>query len=198
MFIQTEQTPNPETIKFLPGCQVMAQGNIEFNAPDAVAGRSPLAEHLFGVDGVKSLFFGEDFISVTKQSDFDWSLVKAPVMAAIMDHFTKGLPVMADEDGTQNADTMTTDNANAILDDDDDIVKQIKELLNDRVRPAVAQDGGDIVFDRFDEQGGVVYLHMRGACAGCPSSTMTLKAGIENLLKHYVPEVREVRPSEEF
>lgn len=185
MFIQTEQTPNPETLKFLPGCQVMVQGVAEFHTIDEAAGKSPLAEVLFSIEGVKSVFFGNDFISVTKESDFDWALIKASIMTTIMDHFTKGAPVILDEDG-QGTDNVSND----INDDDDEIVKQIKELLNDRIRPAVAQDGGDIVFDRFEA--GVVYLHMRGACAGCPSSSLTLKSGIENLLKHYIPEVTEV------
>lgn len=178
MFIQTEETPNPATLKFIPGRTVMAEGTAEFRSPEA-AGRSPLAGALFEVEGVAGVFLGRDFVSVSKAEDKDWFSLKPAVLAAIMDHFTAGRPVI--------------ESAAAVLDDgeDDEIVLQIKELLETRVRPAVAQDGGDIIFHGFED--GVVYLHMQGSCSGCPSSTATLKAGIENMLRHYIPEVVEVR-----
>ncbi len=181
MFIQTEQTPNPATLKFLPGCAVMERGTLDI--PDADrAGRSPLARQLFAVEGVAGVFLGADFISVTKDQDREWATLKPMVLGAIMEHFTSGAPVV--EGQTEETDA----------EDDDDIVVQIKELLDTRVRPAVAGDGGDISFHGFEE--GIVYLRMQGACSGCPSSTATLKMGIENLLKHFIPEVREVRPVE--
>ncbi|PZO86591.1 MAG: NifU family protein [Micavibrio aeruginosavorus] len=182
MFIQTENTPNPATIKFLPGVTVMQSGVAEFRDEDE-AKRSPLAERLFEIDGVQSVFFGYDFISVTKLEGIEWGAIKAPVLGAVMQHFTMGEPRFNDgAHGGEADDSML-----------DEISKQIKELIDTRVRPAVAQDGGDIVFERFDK--GIVYLQMRGACSGCPSSTMTLKSGVENMLRHYVPEVLEVRQS---
>jgi Fe-S cluster biogenesis protein NfuA len=180
MFIQTESTPNPATLKFLPGRTVLAEGAADFPNRDA-AGPSPLAKRLFAVDGVEGVFLGTDFITVTR-GDADWAHLKPAVLGAIMEHFTSGEPVM---EGAAQAGHAAHDGP------DGEIVMQIKELLDTRVRPAVAQDGGDITFHGFDK--GVVYLHMRGACAGCPSSTMTLKMGIENLLRHYIPEVTEVR-----
>jgi Fe-S cluster biogenesis protein NfuA len=185
MFIQTEQTPNPATLKFLPGSTVMERGTLDF-ADAQAATSSPLAEGLFTVDGVTGVFLGSDFISVTKAEGRDWAVLKPVILGAIMEHFTSGAPMVRAADGS--ADEAVPDG------EDDEIVVQIKELLDTRVRPAVAQDGGDIIFRSFDE--GVVYLHMQGACAGCPSSTATLKMGIENLLKHFIPEVKEVRPSE--
>ena len=183
MFIQTEATPNPETLKFLPGAQVMESGTANFIAASEAAS-SPLAQRLFDVSGVEGVFFGADFITVTKGSDDGWDALRPQVLAAIMDHYTQGKPVMADSaKGEADGDAEETET-----------VKQIKDLLETRVRPAVAQDGGDIVFRSFED--GVVYLHMQGACAGCPSSTMTLKNGIENMLRHYVPEVQEVRSVE--
>jgi len=179
MFIQTEATPNPATLKFLPGTQVMAAGTANFTDA-ASADNSPLATRLFEIEGVDGVFFGGDFVTVTKADDEGWDVVKPRVLAAVMDHFTQGLPVM--NEAAEKA---------ASGENDTDVVKQIKELIETRVRPAVAQDGGDIVFRSFEE--GVVYLHMQGACAGCPSSTATLKNGIENMLRHYVPEVTEVR-----
>jgi Fe-S cluster biogenesis protein NfuA len=179
MFIQTEETPNPSTLKFLPGRTVMDEGTADFRAADTAA-NSHLARALFSIDGVDGVFFGSDFISVTKTEATEWFTLKPALLAAIMDHFTSGLPVM--EPGT------ATPSHNP---EDSEIVVQIKEILDTRVRPAVAQDGGDIVFHRFDD--GVVYLHMQGSCAGCPSSTATLKAGIENMLRFYIPEVLEVR-----
>jgi len=181
MFIQTEETPNPATLKFIPGRVVMTQGTAEFRSPEAAA-RSPLAESLFDVDGVTGVFLGQDFVSVSKSERADWFTLKPLVLAAIMDHFTAGRPVI--ESAEAGA-------AVTVGEDEDEIVLQIKELLDTRVRPAVAQDGGDIVFHGFED--GVVYLHMQGSCSGCPSSTATLKAGIENMLRHYIPEVVEVR-----
>lgn len=180
MFIQTEVTPNPATLKFLPGVPVMAEGTANFPDP-ASASRSPLAARLFAIEGVTGVFLGSDFITVTKAADREWAVLTPLVLAAIMDHFTSGAPVV-DADFT----------AGASAGEDDDIVAAIKDLLETRVRPAVAQDGGDIVFRAFEN--GVVYLHMQGACSGCPSSTATLKHGIENLLRYYIPEVTEVRP----
>ena len=180
MFIQTEQTPNPATLKFLPGREVMATGTADFPSAEQ-ARRSPLAERLFGIEGVAGVFFGNDFITVTKGADKDWHLMKPAILGAIMEHLTAGKPILAESTAApvQGAE------------EDSEIVSQIKELIDTRVRPAVAQDGGDIVFDSFTD--GVVYLHMQGSCSGCPSSTATLKSGIENMLKHYVPEVLEVR-----
>lgn len=182
MFIQTEETPNPVTLKFLPGREVLASGTADFPSAAAAEGRSPLAAALFAVDGVQGVFFGSDFVTVTKSGDAEWALLKPPILGAIMEHFTANRPVMLE----------ATDNASQASEDDDPIVGQIKELLDTRVRPAVAMDGGDIQFHGFEN--GVVYLTMQGACAGCPSSSMTLKAGIENMLRHYIPEVTEVRP----
>jgi Fe-S cluster biogenesis protein NfuA len=183
MFIQTEQTPNPATLKFLPGREVMARGVADFTTP-ADAQASPLAERLFAVDGVTGVFFGTDFITVTKAADQDWYALKPAVLGAIMEHYLSGDPVLRPR--------AEVEEEGAASDEDDEIVKQIRELIDTRVRPAVAQDGGDIIFRGFER--GVVYLHMRGACSGCPSSTITLKNGIENLLRYYVPEVVEVRP----
>jgi Fe-S cluster biogenesis protein NfuA len=181
MFIQTEHTPNPATLKFLPGREVMPSGTADF--PDAdTALRSPLARRLFEVPGVTGVFFGRDFITVTAP-DADWAELKTEILAGIMDHFTSGQPVI---------DPAAAAGATAQGEgEDDEIATQIKELLDTRVRPAVAQDGGDIVYHGFKD--GVVYLHMQGSCAGCPSSVLTLKHGIENLLRHYVPEVTEVQ-----
>ncbi len=186
MFIQTEATPNPATLKFLPGRAVMAEGTRDFRTADEAA-VSPLADALFGVDGVSAVFFGPDFITITKETG-DWDHLKPALLGAITDHFAADRPLF--NEGGQDGDTGHA----AYEGDDDDIVVQIKELLDTRVRPAVAQDGGDILFHGFKD--GVVYLHMRGACAGCPSSTMTLKMGIENMLRHYIPEVEEVQPVE--
>ncbi len=191
MFIQTEPTPNPETIKFLPGQTVTgASGPYDFETSEE-AGTSPLAQTLFNVSGVARVFLGRDFISLTKDADADWKHVRPMALAAIMDHFVAGLPVMS-----TSASAATAPAKGASVDDYEgetaEIVGEIIELIDTRVRPAVAQDGGDIVFHRFDPESGVVHLSMRGACAGCPSSTMTLKSGIENMLKAYVPEVTAV------
>lgn len=182
MFIQTEETPNPATLKFLPGRAVMAEGTADFARAEG-AERSPLALRLFGVDGVRRIFLGSDFVTVTKADEKDWALLKPALLGIIMEHFTTNQPVMLAEGAAA---------PEAGSDEDDEIIVQIKELLETRVRPAVAQDGGDIVFHSFED--GVVYLHMQGSCSGCPSSTATLKMGIENMLRHYVPEVLEVRP----
>jgi Fe-S cluster biogenesis protein NfuA len=184
MFIQTEQTPNPATLKFLPGQAVIEGGVVDFTAPERAEG-SPLARRVFAVEGVTGVFLGADFITVTKAEGEDWYVLKAAVLGAIMEHYLSGDPAV--EAALQHGD----DNADAGA-EDDALVRQIRELIDTRVRPAVAQDGGDIIFRGFER--GVVYLHMRGACSGCPSSTITLKNGIENLLRYYVPEVVEVRP----
>jgi Fe-S cluster biogenesis protein NfuA len=182
MFVEIEETPNPATLKFLPGQPVMDEGTAYFADP-AAAGTSPLAARLFAVPGVREVFFGADFITVAKSQDREWHLLKPSILGIITEHFAAGRPIMqrlAAEDASPAGD-----------DEEDEVVVQIKELLDQRVRPAVAMDGGDIVFRGFDK--GVVYLHMQGACAGCPSSTATLKMGIENMLRHYIPEVVEVR-----
>ncbi|HEU4839297.1 MAG TPA: NifU family protein [Micavibrio sp.] len=185
MFIQTENTPNPATVKFIPGVTVMQSGAAEFQNAEAAA-TSPLAERIFQIKGVERVFFGYDFVSVTKSDAVQWADIKAYVLAAVMQHFTTGENLFRDgHDAGASAD-------DGML---DEISKQIKELIDKRVRPAVAMDGGDIVFDRFEQ--GVVYLHMRGACSGCPSSTVTLKSGVEKMLRHYVPEVLEVRQTME-
>ncbi len=183
MFIQTEPTPNPATLKFIPGREVGGAVTADF-ADAAEAERSPLAQRLFAVDGVTGVFLGSDFVTVAKAEDREWQVLKPEVLGAIMDHFTSGQPVLLET----AADTLEAD------EDEDEIVAQIKELLDTRVRPAVAMDGGDITFREFRD--GVVYLHMQGACSGCPSSTATLKYGIENMLRHYVPEVVSVEPIE--
>jgi Fe-S cluster biogenesis protein NfuA len=184
MFIQTEQTPNPATQKFLPGRTVMTSGTANFTEADGAARRSPLAERLFALPGVTGVFLGADFITVTKAGDGDWYRLKPAILAVIMEHFMSGRPVVL----ATAADSAEMEPGQ---DDEDEIVSQIKELLETRVRPAVAQDGGDIIFHDYED--GVVYLHMQGSCSGCPSSTATLKAGIENMLRHYIPEVVEVR-----
>ena len=180
MFIQTEQTPNPATLKFLPGRDVLGRGTADFPTAETAV-RSPLAQRLFEIEGIAGVFLGADFVTITKDGDRDWYLLKPSILGVIMEHFTAGRPVINE----------TTADDNAAHEDDDEIVAQIKELLDTRVRPAVAQDGGDITFQGFEN--GIVYLNMKGSCAGCPSSTATLKAGIENMLRHYIPEVIEVR-----
>ncbi len=182
MFIQTETTPNPNTLKFLPGRSVLETGTADFPDPET-AGRSPLAKRLFDIDGVTRVFLGSDFITVAKPDETDWAVVKPLVLGAIMDHYTSGETTL----------TPSADGA-ASTEGDSDIVVQIKELIETRVRPSVAGDGGDIVFRGFED--GVVYLHMMGSCSGCPSSTATLKHGIENMLKYYVPEVQSVEAVE--
>ena len=190
MFIQTEDTPNPATIKFIPGQTVLESGTLEFSS-QADASKSPLALRLFGIVGVVRVFLTTNFVSVSKADDTDWSMLKPMILAALMEHLSTNQPIIdadfkgADEGGASSGE-----------DEDNEVIVQIKALLDERVRPMVAMDGGDIVFERFED--GIVYLQMQGACAGCPSSTMTLKSGIENMLRHYVPEVKEVRPSTEF
>lgn len=180
MFIQTEETPNPSTMKFLPSREVMGEGTLDITSAEKAA-QSPLAEALFAIEGVKGVFLGRDFITVTKGSAKDWPVMKPAILTSIMEHFTNNRPVVTGV-AEISASTETADT---------DIEKQIRELIDAKVRPAVAQDGGDIVFESFED--GIVYLTMKGSCSGCPSSTLTLKAGIENMLKHYIPEVREVR-----
>lgn len=183
MFIQTETTPNPATLKFLPGQTVLEMGTADFPSADA-ASTSPLAQRVFAVNGVTGVFLGHDFVTVTKADGIEWDHIKPPLLGAIMEHFQSGAPAIADGSASSGHAEHTGEDA--------EIVGQIKELLDTRVRPAVAQDGGDITFHGFEK--GVVYLHMQGACANCPSSTLTLKMGIENLLRHFIPEVTEVRP----
>lgn len=182
MFIQTESTPNPATLKFLPGVAVMTRGTANF-ADASEAGNSPLAKALFNTEGVLGVFLGADFITVSKAPTKEWDTMKPLILGAIMEHFQSGRPVIEADDA---------DGADA--GEEGGVVGQIKELIETRVRPAVAQDGGDIVFKAFED--GIVYLHMQGSCAGCPSSTATLKHGIENMLRYYVPEVQEVRAVE--
>ncbi len=185
MFIQTEATPNPAVLKFLPGREVMARGTREFRDEDE-ARSSPLALDLFDVGGVTRVFFGQDFVTVTKDDARDWAHLKAPILAAIMDHFTGGGVLLNDAvPEAAGADTEYEGESAQI-------VAEIKDLLDSRIRPAVAQDGGDILFSHFEPDTGVVWLHMRGACAGCPSSSATLKSGVESMLRHYVPEVTRV------
>ena len=183
MFIQTEETPNPATLKFIPGTTVLGARTMDFPNRES-AGTSPLAVKLFEIEGVDRVFFGGDFITVTAR-DIEWHVLKPPILGAIMEHFTAGLSVLDEvPEGGESGSSLD--------EEDNEIVNQIKELLDTRVRPAVAQDGGDIIFHGFEE--GVVYLQMQGSCQGCPSSTMTLKHGIENMLKHYIPEVESVEP----
>jgi Fe-S cluster biogenesis protein NfuA len=179
MFIQTEPTPNPATLKFLPGKDVMGTGTADFVTAEGAERSSPLAARIFAIDGVASVFLGGDFITVAKSDATDWGVLKPQILAAIMEHYASGQPVVTDGGAAGSTEG------------DSEIVKQIKELLDTRVRPAVAQDGGDIIFRAFEN--GIVYLHMQGACSGCPSSTATLKHGIENMLKYYVPEVVAVQ-----
>jgi len=188
MFIQTEATPNPATLKFIPGRVVLDGAPIEFNSPDAAA-RSPLAARLFEIAGITGVFYGSDFITVTKNSG-DWQHLKPAILGAIMEHYMSGAPLLAEggADGGSHEDHEDEFYNEA----DAETVDMIKDLIETRVRPAVANDGGDITFRGFKD--GVVYLNMKGACSGCPSSTATLQHGIQNLLRHFVPEVVEVRP----
>ena len=186
MFIETEGTPNPSTLKFLPGVAVMPGTATADFASEAQAGRSPLATRLFGLDGVARVFLGTDFVTVSKSDNRDWTGLKPQVLASLVDHFVSGSPVIEGEPAEAVAGRFNPE--------DSEIVEQIKELLDTRVRPAVAADGGDIVFHGY--QDGVVLLHMQGSCSGCPSSRATLKHGIENMLRHYVPEVVSVEQVE--
>lgn len=188
MFIQTEATPNPRVLKFIPGREVLGPGGAhEFRDIDA-AEVSPLAESIFQIEGVNRIFYGPDYLTVAIRPDIDWPQVKAPVLAAIMDHYTGSGPLFV----TAPAASSGGHDDQAYEGDVAEIVQEIKDLLDTRIRPAVAQDGGDILFNRFEPDTGVVWLHMKGACSGCPSSTLTLKSGVENMLKHYVPEVTRV------
>ncbi|TAE80953.1 MAG: NifU family protein [Alphaproteobacteria bacterium] len=181
MFIQTETTPNPQTLKFLPGRAVLEAGT-RFYTGEHMAEESPLAMALFRISGVNAVFFGSDFVTITKDSTFDWSLLKADILTTLMDFFLSDAPIIQQKTSAPKA-------ANS-GEEDSDIVKEIKELIEAKVRPAVAQDGGDIIFHSFIE--GIVFLELHGSCSGCPSSTLTLKQGIENMLKHYIPEVQSV------
>ena len=185
MFIQTETTPNPATLKFLPGREVLPDGTLDMrDKTQALA--SPLATRLFEIDGVGGVFFGTDFIAVTKQDTAEWQHLKPMILGGIMEHIMSGAPLL-------NSVSAEVDEADEFFDAADaETVATIKELIETRVRPAVANDGGDITFRGFKD--GVVFLHMQGACSGCPSSTATLQHGIQNLLRHYVPDVVEVRP----
>lgn len=189
MFIQTQDTPNPSTVKFLPGRDILETDHaVEFSSSTDTAS-SPLAQRLFKITGVANVFLGKDFISISKADDTDWSMLKPMILAALMEHLSTGQTIYIppkEEEGIGVGNSP----------EDSEIVAQIKELLDERVRPMVAMDGGDIVFDHFID--GIVFLQMRGACSGCPSSTATLKMGVENMLKHYIPEVVEVRPVTEF
>jgi len=188
MFIQTEATPNPATLKFIPGRIVLDSGTMEFANREAAA-RSPLAERLFDVAGVVRVFYGSDFVTVTKD-DSDWQHLKPSILGAIMEHYMSGAPLLAD--GSVASDEAADEQDEFFNEADAETVATIKDLIETRVRPAVANDGGDITFRGFKD--GIVYLNMKGACAGCPSSTATLQHGIQNLLKHFVPDVVEVRP----
>lgn len=182
MFIQTENTPNPATLKFLPGQVLMQTGTADFPTKESTK-TSPLAAALFEITAVNGVFIGYDFVTVSKTDEVDWESLKPEVLTTIMQHLTSGKDIVCSENFTVQEHKHS--------EEDCAVIATIKELLDTRVRPAVAQDGGDIVFHGFED--GVVYLHMRGACAGCPSSTMTLKMGVENLMRHYIPEVNEVR-----
>ena len=190
MFIETETTPNPATLKFLPGQEVMPAGTRDFRDEEDAAA-SPLAEALFSLGDVTGVFFGRDFVSVTAGPGVDWSALKPQVVAILLDHFVSQAPLFHAPSASGIAVPADDDTDSGDDPADADVVAQIKELLETRIRPAVANDGGDIAYRGFRD--GVVYLTMQGACSGCPSSTATLKQGIEGLLKHYVPEVTEVR-----
>ncbi|WP_425410416.1 NifU family protein [Hyphococcus sp.] len=191
MFIQTEDTPNPQSMKFVPGQPVLGEGALGMDFPtQESAAASPLAQLLFETDGVMGVYLGADFITVTKAEAVEWMHIKPALLGAIADFLTAGLPVL--NDGAEATSGKPATPLEDYEGDDREVVEQIIELIETRVRPAVAADGGDIVFKHFEPRTGVVFLAMQGACAGCPSSTMTLKSGIENMLKHYVPEVASV------
>lgn len=185
MFIQTEATPNPATLKFLPGETVVSNGPFEFTSAQDAEGKSPLAERLFSIENVSGVFFGYDFVTITKTEATEWQHIKPAILGVIMEHYMSGAPVMTNDGGPD-----IPEGEEFIEEGTEEIVATIKELLETRVRPAVAQDGGDITFHGFKQ--GRVFLRMRGACAGCPSSTATLQHGIQNLLKHFIPEVETV------
>lgn len=187
MFIQTENTPNPDSLKFLPGRVVMPVGTRSFTTLEECA-ISPFARRLLEIEGVVGVFFGNDFITITKTPDFEWYVLKPPILGVIMGQFIGGLPLIVEQSSSDSSSALSE------KEEVDPLVRQIQELIDTRVRPAVAQDGGDILFHSFEN--GIVYLKMQGACAGCPSSSATLKSGIENMLRYYVPEVLEVRAVE--
>ncbi|MDR3451114.1 MAG: NifU family protein [Alphaproteobacteria bacterium] len=187
MFIQTEETPNPATMKFLPGRDVMGQGTLEVVSEDG-ASQSPLAHSLFGIEGVRGVFLGKDFITVTKDEAKNWATMKPPVLTAIMEHFSSGKPMIAAGETILGEVAGDGDPLN-----EGPVVAKIRDLLDHKIRPAVAQDGGDITFESYED--GIVTLNLKGSCAGCPSSAMTLKAGVESMLRHHIPEIREVRQS---
>ena len=187
MFIQTEETPNPQTLKFIPGEPVLSDRTAFFTNEES-AKASPLAMALFAAGGINAVFFGRDFITITKSEDTDWSHIKPSLLSTIMEHYVQNKPIMADSHGKEAVSLKEIEYSPAEL----EIVEQIKELLEHRVRPAVAQDGGDIIFHAYKD--GVVHLEMHGACSGCPSSSVTLKHGIENMLRHYIPEIIAVEP----
>lgn len=196
MFIQTEDTPNPLTVKFIPGCNVLETGTADFES-SAAAWRSPLLQDLFDIKGVARVFLSGDFISVTKDENAQWPILRPSILGAIMAFFSRYDQVTLKSEASLGTTASTAPPQSTIeyTQEQAAIVTEIKELLDTKVRPAVAQDGGDIVFDKFED--GVVYLRMQGACSGCPSSSLTLKSGIENMLRHYIPEVNEVRPVEQ-
>ncbi len=184
MFIQTESTPNPSSLKFIPdGLTVAGNKTYEFKNQKQAEGKSILAKQLFSIDGVSSIFFGSDFITINKKDNKEWDDIKTEILTMIMDFFISKKPLVNEEKEEESKE------------DDSEIVKQIKELIEMKVRPAVAMDGGDIIYRGFED--GIVKLELKGACSGCPSSTITLKSGIENMLKHYIPEVQEVEQVEE-
>ena len=189
MFVQVEPTPNPATLKFLPGKTVMTQGT-QFYQDETSAGNSMLAQKLFQINGVESVFYGQDFITISKNETSNWTLLKPAILGAIIEQFTTNNPLIEEP---QFKKTYVEDK-HSIKSSDSDVVKKIKELLDTKIRPAVAMDGGDIIFNEYVD--GWIWLEMQGACQGCPSSTATLKSGIENMMKHYIPEVRGVRSTE--
>lgn len=183
MFIQTQDTPNPDSLKFLPGVEVLGKGNTRDFPNQMASMSSPLAKIIFRIEGVKSVFFGGDFITVSKQEDAEWRIMKPEIFAVIMDFFASGLPVVSEH--KPNADTEVTE-------DDDETVAMIKELLDSRIRPTVQEDGGDIIFMGYDQENGIVKLRLQGSCSSCPSSIVTLKNGVQNMLQFYIPEVQGV------
>ena len=185
MFVQIEPTPNPATLKFLPGKPVMENGT-QFYQDETSTGNSQLAQKLFNIKGVESVFYGQDFITISKSESSTWTMLKPAIMGAIIEQFTSDKPLILEQQFTKTL----MDDKHSIKDTDTDVVKQIKEILDTKIRPAVAMDGGDIIFHSFQQ--GTVYLEMHGSCAGCPSSTATLKKGIESMMKHYIPEVHTV------
>ena len=183
MYIQTQETPNPSTLKFIPGIEVLKRGSHHFNKADDNYAHSPLTKQLFKIEGVKSVFFGSDFISITKEENTQWDKIKTYILAKLVDNFMAGIPIIKEKKAIPKK---TSKEGNFKIE------QQIIELINTKVRPAVARDGGDIIYNKFKD--GIVYLKLHGACQGCPSATITLKQGIENMLKHYISEVKSVEP----